>query len=54
MCIYTFAVTIWPSLSILSIVAVGKKGRMSRNDLTRYLYIRYIGRFVLNLIITSY
>ena len=31
----TFAFTIWPSLSILSILAVGKKGRLSQNDLDK-------------------
>ena len=33
----TLAVTICPSVSIRSIVAVGKYGKMSRNDLTKYL-----------------
>ena len=37
--VHTFAVTTWPSLSTLSIVPVGKKGRMSRNDRTRYLRV---------------
>ena len=33
----TLAVTTCPSFSIFSIVAVGKNGKMTRNDLTRYL-----------------
>ena len=33
----TLAVTICPSVSIRSIVPVGKYGRINRKDLTRYL-----------------
>ena len=37
----TLAVTICPSVSIRSIVPVGKYGRINRKDLTRYLINKY-------------
>ena len=38
----TLAVTTCPSFSIFSIVPVGKNGKITRNDLTRYLHITTI------------